>query len=75
MNDPVNNPDHYASHPSGIECIQVTQHMNFNLGNAVKYIWRSPYKGKPVEDLRKAIAYLQFEITRLQANHSPLPAA
>ena len=39
-NDPVDHPTHYTSHPSGIECIQVTEHMNFNLGNALKYIWR-----------------------------------
>ena len=66
MNDPVNNPAHYTSHPSGIECIQVTEHMNFNRGNAVKYIWRCGDKGKPVEDLRKAIWYLEREIARLQ---------
>ncbi len=65
MNDPVNNPAHYTNHPSGIECIQVTEHMNFNRGNAVKYIWRCGDKGKPVEDLRKAIWYLEREIARL----------
>ena len=67
MNDPVNNPAHYTNHPSGIECIQVTEHMNFNRGNAVKYIWRCGDKGEPVEDLRKAIWYLEREIARLQA--------
>jgi hypothetical protein len=66
MNDPVNNPAHYTNHPSGIECIQVTEHMNFNRGNAVKYIWRCGDKGKPVEDLRKAIWYLEREIARLE---------
>ena len=65
MNDPVNNPAHYTNHPSGIECIQVTEHMNFNRGNAVKYIWRCGDKGEPVEDLRKAIWYLEREIARL----------
>ena len=65
MNDPVNNPAHYTNHPSGIECIQVTEHMNFNRGNAVKYIWRCGDKGKPVEDLHKAIWYLEREIVRL----------
>ena len=39
-NDPVNNPKHYTNHPSVIECIQVSEHMGFNLGNALKYIWR-----------------------------------
>ena len=60
--DPVNHPTHYTSHPSGIECIQITEHMTFNLGNAVKYIWRCGEKGKPIEDLQKAVWYLQREI-------------
>ena len=63
--DPVNHPSHYTSHPSGIECITVTQHMNFCLGNAVKYIWRAGLKGDSrVEDLRKAIWYIQKELDR-----------
>ena len=36
--DLVNNPKHYTSHPSGVEVIQITEHMDFCLGNAVKYI-------------------------------------
>jgi hypothetical protein len=56
------NPDHYKSHPSGVECIQVTEHMNFCLGNALKYIWRAGLKGDAVEDLRKARWYLDREI-------------
>lgn len=59
------NPSHYTGHPSGIECIQVTEHMNFNRGNAVKYIWRCGEKGDPVEDLKKAVWYLQREIARI----------
>jgi hypothetical protein len=66
MTDLVNHPPHYTNHPSGIEAIQVTRHMNFNLGNAVKYIWRAGQKGDPVQDLRKAIFYLQDEIERLK---------
>jgi hypothetical protein len=62
MNDPVNKPKHYLSHPSGIECIQVTRHMGFNLGNAVKYIWRCDLKKDAIEDLKKAIWYLEDEI-------------
>ena len=58
-------PKHYTAHPSGIECIQVTECMNFNLGNAIKYIWRSGLKGKQREDLKKAIWYLQRELQRL----------
>jgi hypothetical protein len=60
------NPSHYRKHPSGIECIEITRHMNFNIGNAIKYIWRHADKGDPVENLQKAIWYLTDEITRLQ---------
>jgi hypothetical protein len=60
----VNHPKHYVSHPSGIECIQVTEHMNFCLGNAIKYIWRADLKGKDIQDLEKAVWYLQREIQR-----------
>lgn len=62
MHDPVNHPKHYTEHPSGIECIQVTRHFNFCLGNAIKYIWRADLKHDAVEDLRKAIWYIQEEI-------------
>jgi hypothetical protein len=60
--DNVNNPSHYTSHPSGIECIDVTRHMSFNLGNATKYIWRCDLKKDAIEDLQKAIFYLNDEI-------------
>jgi len=63
--DPVNHPKHYTSHPSGVECIEVTEHFNFNKGNAIKYIWRSSDKGKEVEDLRKARWYIDREIARI----------
>jgi hypothetical protein len=64
--DPVNNPTHYTSHPSGVECIQVTEHYNFNLGNAIKYVWRAGIKSpNPVEDLKKAAWYINREIKRL----------
>jgi hypothetical protein len=62
--DPVNHPKHYTSHPSGVECITVTEHMGFNLGNAVKYIWRADLKGNAIEDLEKARFYLDDEIRR-----------
>ncbi len=64
MSDRVNHPKHYTSHPSGIECIQITESMNFCLGNAIKYIWRADLKGKDIEDLKKAIFYIQREIDR-----------
>jgi hypothetical protein len=63
MNDNVNHPKHYVNHPSGIECIQITEHMSFCLGNAMKYIWRADLKNG-VEDLAKAVWYLQREIRR-----------
>lgn len=61
---PVNHPPHYKSHPSGIECIEITRHMNFNLGNAFKYIWRAGLKDDKEEDLRKAIWYLTDELMK-----------
>ncbi len=65
MYDSVNHPKHYMKHPSGIECIVVTEHMNFCLGNAVKYIWRAGDKGNQLEDLKKARWYLDREIARI----------
>lgn len=62
--DNVNHPTHYTSHPSGVECIDVTQHMNFCLGNAVKYIWRADLKWDAIEDLKKAKWYIEREIER-----------
>lgn len=62
--DPVNHPQHYKRHPSGVECIDVVEHMNFNLGNAVKYIWRADHKGNPEQDLWKAVWYIKREIER-----------
>ncbi len=61
--DPIN-PPHYTSHPSGVECIQITEHMNFNIGNAVKYLWRAGGKGDALDDLRKAAWYVAREIER-----------
>lgn len=67
MNDPVNNPLHYTNHPSGVECIQITEHMTFNVGNAIKYLWRAGIKDEraEVQDLEKAKWYIQREIDRL----------
>ena len=61
--DAVNHPQHYTSHPSGIECIQVVEHMGFCLGNAIKYIWRADMKNG-IEDLEKAVWYLNREIEK-----------
>lgn len=65
--DPVDHPQHYRSHPSGVECITVTEHLNFCIGNAVKYLWRAGLKGDAIEDLRKARWYVDREISRLEA--------
>ena len=65
--DSVNHPRYYNQHPSGVECIDVVEHMSFNLGNAVKYIWRAGHKGSEVLDLEKAIWYIQREIDRIRA--------
>lgn len=69
--DMVNEPPHYKAHPSGVECITITEHMGFNLGNAVKYIWRADEKGHAIEDLEKAAWYLKREIERRTAKPDP----
>lgn len=69
----VNHPKHYNDIP-GIECIDVVRHFDFNLGNAIKYIWRAglkkdkgrSLKDKKIEDLEKAIWYLKDEIDQLK---------
>ena len=63
----IDHPPHYTSHPSGVECIQITEHMGFNLGNALKYIWRCDLKADAVEDLKKAVWYLEREIAKRTA--------
>lgn len=60
----VDHPAHYNQHPSGVECIDIVEHFNFNIGNAVKYIWRAGLKGDAIEDLEKARWYLSREIER-----------
>lgn len=54
MADMVNHPPHYTSDPSGVECITITRHRSFNVGNAIKYLWRAGLKLEqpmPVEGL------------------------
>ncbi len=65
-NDPVSHPAHYTGHPSGVECIQITRHHNFNVGNAIKYLWRAGLKSEStlLEDLRKAVWYINDEIKK-----------
>lgn len=73
--DNVNHPKHYTSHPSGIECIEITRHYCFAIGNAIKYLWRAGLKrengmednAKEIEDLEKAVWYIQDRIKQLKA--------
>ena len=72
--DPVNHPSYYTSDPSGVECIQITRHRNFNIGNAFKYLWRNGLKDgaelsarqKQIQDLKKSVYYIEDEIKRLE---------
>lgn len=70
----VEHPSYYNAHPSGVECIDIVRHYNFNVGNVIKYLWRHGLKreegmnnkAKALEDLRKARFYLDDEIKRLE---------
>lgn len=74
MEDSVNHPKHYTSHPSGVECIEITRHYCFSIGNAIKYLWRAGLKKemgledveKEKEDLKKAIWYIMDRIKQLE---------
>ncbi|MBP5469417.1 MAG: DUF3310 domain-containing protein [Candidatus Riflebacteria bacterium] len=70
--DPVSHPSHYCSDSSGVECIQVTRWRNFNIGNAIKYLWRAGLKDESThtQDLKKAIWYIQDEINRLEGKYN-----
>ena len=76
-NDNVNHPKHYTSHPSGVECIQITRHYCFSIGNAIKYLWRAGLKQeasmtdkeKEIEDLKKAIFYINDRIKQLEESN------
>jgi len=70
MNDLVNHPKHYTQHKSGVECIEITEHLNFNRGNAIKYAWRANDKGCTREDLQKCEWYINREIKRLQRGNN-----
>ena len=75
--DRVNHPSHYVSDPSGVECITITRHRGFNIGNAIKYLWRAGLKtssadplDKQIEDLEKARWYIADEIKRLRGENT-----
>ena len=73
-NDSVNHPSYYTSDPSGVECITVTRHRDFCVGNAIKYLWRAGLKKdasmedrqKEIEDLKKAVWYINDKIKQLE---------
>lgn len=64
MSDAVDHPTHYNSNLSGVECIDVVEHMTFNIGSAIKYLWRADHKGRQREDLQKALWYIDRELKR-----------
>jgi len=76
--DRVNHPKHYTSHPSGVECIEITRHYCFSVGNAIKYLWRCGLKKedgmsereKEIEDLKKAKWYIEDRIKQLENEYS-----
>lgn len=80
-NDNVNSPSWYASHPSGVECITITQWHDFSIGNAIKYLWRAGLKkdsslndiAKEIEDLKKAIWYINNKIKLLEKTNNLIP--
>ena len=69
----IEHPSHYTSHPSGIECIEIAKYYDFCIGSAIKYLWRAGLKSeegkstkeKEIEDLKKAITFIQFKIDTL----------
>ena len=72
--DPVNKPEHYNSHPSGVECAEITEHMTCMIGCAIKYLWRHGQKAgaDADEDLRKAIWCIERERLRLSKMRAPV---
>ena len=74
MKSNVEHPDYYNQNPSGIECIEVARHYCFSIGNAIKYLWRAGLKKdssledkeKEIEDLEKAIWYINDRIKQLK---------
>lgn len=68
--DLINHPYHYTWHPSGVECKDIIQEFSYNIGSAMGYLWRHEYKNG-VQDLKKAIQHIQFEIERLEKESKP----
>jgi len=72
--DLIDHPPHYTSHPSGVECITITEYLNFCIGNAWKYLWRADEKGSTMEDLKKSAWYIIREIARRHADSNQVDA-
>ena len=56
------NPAHYKSHPSGIECIQVLYPLYYGAGNAIKYLWRLGMKDEDLQEISKAMWYVMHSM-------------
>lgn len=73
--DNINHPSHYCSHPSGVECITIARHYCYSIGAAIKYLWRAGLKKeqgmddrqKEIEDLKKAVWYINDRIKELES--------
>ena len=65
----VDHPTHYNSHPAGVEAIEIIEWMTWNVGTAMKHLWRAGLKPgvNVVQDLRKAIWYIEREIGRIES--------
>jgi hypothetical protein len=72
--DNVNHPSHYTNHSSGVECIDIVEHLSFNLGNGIKYLWRAGLKNDKLEDLKKAKWYFERESQRSQKHYYAISA-
>lgn len=76
--DNVQKAKHYNLHPSGVECIDVVEHLDFCIGNAIKYMWRSglkvsdnlPDTESEIQDLKKSIYYINRKIKLLENGQS-----
>lgn len=61
----ISKPKHYNIHPSKVEQIEISEAMTFCIGNAFKYVFRSEHKGTTIQDLKKAIWYLEHHLKLL----------
>lgn len=68
IKEQVNNPQHYGGKDNPYEAIKVIENwkLNFNLGNAIKYLARADHKNNKLQDLEKAKWYIQREINNLK---------